>query len=266
MQLNKIGLLLCAFLILAPAALSSQARLYPRLAQEMKNDGFSGRQNGYLSGIKKESMEQNRQGYAAYEKKDYPRAILLFEKALVLDDTNMFARFNLACTLSLLYGQSGLNGMPYPSKEKLDEAIYQHLVKAADQDGHWIYKAFTDSDLDAVRDNLLAFTIYRPCPGDACPDQYYFLKPNGTAGYAAEYPDLSGMGDRPTPQPAAQGWYTLIGDYVFVFIPGIREVIASKFPSQVPEEGAGAKTGPSLNCFKFKRNETGQIMDVEWLY
>jgi hypothetical protein len=239
------------FFFSTPGIFAQNSR-YPQAARALAGDGFARRQNGYISRIGKESMDANKHGFQAYQKKDYPTAIRHFESAVTLDKKNMFAHFNLACTLSLAYGA----GDP----EVLGK-IRHHLAAAADLDVHWVYKAFTDSDLDPVRARPIDFSLYFPCPGDCCLDQHYYLHADGTAEYATEYPDLSGMGGHKDPAPQARGWSCLIGDCFVIYIPGQSAILSqsSADPSMIDEN---EQTKDGLIQVTFAKDRSGKITDV----
>ncbi len=253
-QKNSLLPLCMALLILAPAASYAQAKQYPPVAGLMARDGFTRRQNGHIAKINKESMEANRLGFLAYQKKDYAKAIGHFNEAIAIDQTNMFAHFNLACSLSLANGGNG-----DPETLRL---IRSHLAAAAALDEHWIYKAFLDTDLNAVRDRLIDFTIYFPCPGDCCPDQTYYLHTDGRAEYATAYPDLSGLGNAPKPDIEATGWYMIIGDRFLIYITG-RNAVLAQYPSNASSPADGGEVKDMLLIIPFTKNAAGKIESVD---
>ena len=102
------------------------------------------RQEIWLGIISKSSMRFNREGYAAYTRKDYATAVALFAKAIQADESNCFAHFNQACTLSLMYGRGERAADVFTE-------IYWHLSHAIALDSHWLEKTFSDSDLHPVR-------------------------------------------------------------------------------------------------------------------
>jgi tetratricopeptide (TPR) repeat protein len=245
--------LILACFVLSSTAASAQTQRYPQLAQAMARDGFARRQNAYLAKIAPESREANRLGFLAYQKKDYETAVGRFGRAIELDKTNMFAHFNLACTLSLALG-----GDPEALKN-----IRLHLAAAATLDVHWIYKAFLDADLNPVRGRLMEFDIYYPCPGDCCPDQSYFLHPDGTVEYSTSLPDLSGLPHAsPAPHIQARGWYMLIGDCFLVYVPGRAGVLA-RYSTYAAMYDDGEETRDELLFVPFTRNAAGKIEEVE---
>lgn len=237
--------------------LFAQASRYPDAARALAGDGFARRQKRYISRISRESMDANKLGFQAYQQKDYKVAIGQFDRAIELDKNNMFAHFNLACTLSLAYGASG------SGDAQILGLIRTHLAAAADLDVHWAYKTFIDPDLDPVRGRLVKYNIYFPCPGDACLDQYYYLNANGTAEYATDYPDLSGIpNNNPDPSTQARGWYCVIGDCFLIFIPGRNAILAqSPADASMMEEGEARKDG--LLMMTFSRNASGKIENVD---
>jgi hypothetical protein len=128
-------------------------------------------------------------------------------------------------------------------------------------DIHFGYQLFFDTDLDPVRKKGFSLTRYFPCPGDCCPDQWYFFKEDGTVGYNAAYPDLSGLGTTRAPDSACNGWYTVIGNYAFVFIPGREALLNAKFPSDL---SAATKSGVEngLQCFTVIFNNQQRVENI----
>ena len=250
------------FILLTAAGLFAQASQYPELARKLAHDGFAGRQSGYIARIGKASMEQNRLGFAAYQKRNWEEAIRLFRRAIELDKTNMFAHFNLACTLSLAYGND----------PKTAAEIVKHLEAASRQDVHWTYKAFLDQDLAAVREALVKFNIFLPDPGDCGMDEDYSFRPDGTVNYSASIPDVEGMGpdgkgmgfgmgDGPGPDSGLSGWYMIIGDCFLIYIPGQNKLLSESGiypPDDVPPD--------YLHVVPFIRDKSGRIVEIERMY
>jgi hypothetical protein len=261
---KRSAFLVLVILFLAPAVLSAQAAgRYPQIARAMAKDGYAGRQNAAVARIKKESMDLNRRGYALYEKKEYPGAADLFRQALVADDGNVFARYNLACALSLAWGDKDPLQTPFRSRPALGKTVARLLAEAAAVDVHWLYKIFLDPDLDSLRSDLFSYEDWIPCPGDCCPDQWYTYRPNGTVRYGAGPTDLSGLpGHESRPTAEAEGWYAVIGDYVFVHVPGKNEILKSQWPGGYPAEESGDATRAALDIFQIKRDGgTGMRLD-----
>jgi tetratricopeptide (TPR) repeat protein len=253
-------------LLLLPALGSAQAGRYPELARTMAKDGYASRQAAAVARIKPESMDANRQGWTLYEKKDYAGAIDLFTRALALDDKNVFARHNLACTLALAYGNKDPGDTPFGSRALLEKAIAKLLSGLAGDDIHWIYKLFLDPDLASVRGAFFAHEDWIPCSGDCCPDQWYTYSRDGTVVYGAGPTELSGLpGAHSTPTATANGWYLVIGDYVFVHVPDQGEILKALWPGLAGEAENGNDNTPrgSLNVFQIKRT-VGQPIKMDW--
>jgi len=247
--------LLLAFTLFLPAALGAQAARSPALAQAMARDGYAGRQAAAVAQIKKESLELNRRGFALYEKRDFAGAAGLFTRALAVDGGNVFARYNLACVLALAWGGREPRDTPYQTRAALVKAVARLLCDAARADVHWVYKIFLDSDLDPVRGELFSHEDFIPCPGDCCPDQWFTYRPDGTVRYGAGPPNLSGIpGVHSTPTAAADGWYAVFGDYVFVWIPGEAAILREQWPGGSLDADGDGPPADALDVFQIRRD------------
>ena len=192
------------------------------------------RQKIWLGLISKQSMELNRQGYAAYTRKEYGVAAAMFEKAIQVDPINCFAYFNQACTLSLMYGQGD-------GREGVVGEIVRHLVTAVDLDSHWADKAITDTDLDPIRRQPVESSLDFYCPGDACPDLHFEFYSNGTMLFFHKFPEISG---RPGAEKKAvasarkrgsPGRFTILGNSALGYIPGMtRDLERTYFGASLP--------------------------------
>ena len=88
------------------------------------------------------SMKINAAGFDLYEQKKYKDAVMVFKQAAEMDEKNAVPWYNLACTLSLLYG----------SGEVVDlSELFTSLKNAVDNNPEYLNKSKTDTDLDAVR-------------------------------------------------------------------------------------------------------------------
>lgn len=89
------------------------------------------------------SQALNAGGYTRYSKKEYAKADGWFARALALDPSNTFARYNLACNLAL----EGNSDQALWNLEQLVPA-----AKAGDPRAtHYLKKATSDDDLKSVR-------------------------------------------------------------------------------------------------------------------
>jgi hypothetical protein len=129
------------------------------------------------------SQSLNRAGYGLYEKQDYAGAVRFFREAAYVDITNVYANYNLACTLSLIRDSiwadpkarmdyhHDFNGDYYAVKYNLYEPddnyfqhvdndeicrneIFEHLTLACLLDKQYLVKAPTDRDLAGIHDTL----------------------------------------------------------------------------------------------------------------
>jgi hypothetical protein len=126
------------------------------------------------------SESLNSAGFGLYERKEYAEAIRFFREAAYLDPTNVYAHYNLACTLSLLRDsiwadpESDINYFEYVYAELYrgkynlynkdryasmhDEIcrdeIYDHLTLAILQSERYLEKAPADSDLNGIHNHL----------------------------------------------------------------------------------------------------------------
>lgn len=86
--------------------------------------------------------ELNREGFFAYQKKDYEKAIQYFKASLAINPDFIHANFNLACTYSLA-GYEFEKGRQY----------LQRLLDNDEMRGYYVEKIETDTDLDNWRDD-----------------------------------------------------------------------------------------------------------------
>ena len=208
---------LCAILFCIP--------LFSYALSEDGEAGWPGRQKLWLEMIDSKSMAYNRDGYAAYTKKDYEAAASAFEAAIKRDYDNCFAHYNLACVLSILYAK-GMRGQDAVDK------IVLHLVKAAELDGHWLERIFVDADFNPLRKKSVETGFSIPGPVDSWLNYSFF--PNGTVGIGRSYDDLRGPIEgeeetEPAPQEpprfALEGRYCILANRVLVVMPGMDSFV-----------------------------------------
>jgi TPR repeat protein len=125
----------------------------------------------------------NSAGYGLYEKKEYADAVRFFREAAYKDITNVYAHYNLACTLSLIRDSiwadpaaemdyhHNFNRDYYAAKYQLYEPddnyfdqtdndeicrneIFEHLTLACLQDRQHLEKAPVDQDLAGIHPTL----------------------------------------------------------------------------------------------------------------
>jgi hypothetical protein len=92
----------------------------------------------------KKASALNDRGMALYDKGRYPEAADLFRQAIVEDSLYLYPHYNLACCLSLLYGQGDLS---------VGQELFDELALCLGLDGSIRDKMATDTDLDAAREN-----------------------------------------------------------------------------------------------------------------
>lgn len=207
---------LCAALFLSPFISHTQGRSEAEWPE---------RQKIWMSMIDAKSMAYNREGYAAYAKKDYDTAVSAFENSIKRDPGNCFAHYNLACVLSLLYGQ-GRRGQDAMGK------IVLHLTKAATLDSHWLERVFVDADFNPIRKKGVKTSASMPGPVDS--RLTYVFSKDGRAGCARSYDDLVGgpiehepaQAAQPPSEPDWDGRYIILGDRVLVVIPGLSSELS----------------------------------------
>jgi hypothetical protein len=254
-----LGLLLCTLVFLFPIV--SRAQL----------DGEAGwpeRQKLWLSRIDAQSMAFNRDGFAAYSKKDYEAAAASFEKAIKRDYRNCFAQYNLACTLSLLYGQ-GKRG------DEVFDKIVQHLTEAIGMDSHWLERVFVDTDFNPIRRKAVQTGLSIPGPVDSRLDYVFFR--DGRADVKFGYDDLVGGPDpggapavkqKQTPQPEPTGRYVVLGTSVLVVIPGLDSTLGfitggMQFGSDAPEkEPFAGSPGADYQWLNAKLDSNGNVVEI----
>jgi hypothetical protein len=129
---------------------------------------------------KANSQSLNRAGYALYEKKDYAGAVRFFREAAYVDPSNVYAHYNLACSLSLIRDSIWAdpeNNMDYhhpfhndyyveqyaiyestegyfetfDNDEICRNEIFDHLTLTLLQNKEYIEKASHDQDLAGVQ-------------------------------------------------------------------------------------------------------------------
>ena len=217
--------------------------------------GWPSRQKLWLGVIDEKSMAYNRDGYAAYTKKNYEAAASAFESAIKRDYDNCFAHYNLACVLSLLYGKS-MRG------EDAIDKIVLHLSKAAELDSHWLERIFVDSDFNPIRKKAVKAGFSIPGPVDSRFNYSFF--PDGTVGVGRSFDDLRGpMEGEEAAEPAPQeppkfalvGRYCILENRVLAVIPGL-----DSYNDQYPGMGYEEETAE-------KENHAGSPgMDFTWLF
>jgi hypothetical protein len=222
----KRSLFLSVFLLYGIVLLCAQGPhpLKNEICVYLEKINIDNRLDKVLAGIKKESMEYNKQGYFAYEKRDWDKALRQFNKAIEIDDKNSFAHYNYACTLSLKYGSSA-------GSKALDE-IVAHLETAAELDVYWCIKIFDDTDFDAIR-KMNSLHNEHGIGGDCAMETYVSYNDDGSVNINYGW-DNSGMGPAgPEVQPREQpvipkkeiyyrGFYCIIGNSIIAFFPEIR--------------------------------------------
>jgi hypothetical protein len=132
----------------------------------------------------KNSQSLNSAGYGLYEKKDYAGAARFFREAAYVDISNVYAHYNLACSLSLLrdsiwadpsaemdyfnayynydfFSQDKYNLYPspislynIPGDELCRDEIYDHLTLAFLQNRTYIETSLIDKDLRGIHNHL----------------------------------------------------------------------------------------------------------------
>jgi hypothetical protein len=130
------------------------------------------------------SQSLNSAGYGLYEKKDYAGAARFFREAAYVDINNVYAHYNLACSLSLLrdsiwadpearmdyfnayynydyFTSDKYNIYPVPTSfyntpgdELCRDEIYDHLTLAFLRDRTYIKKSMIDKDLRGIHNHL----------------------------------------------------------------------------------------------------------------
>lgn len=96
------------------------------------------------------AIEWNNQGFEAYEKGNFIDAATLFTRSIAADSSYLYAHYNLACTLSLLF-ESGVINDYNEIIEELQICIALD-PKSITLDESWSYNRIReDSDLEAIR-------------------------------------------------------------------------------------------------------------------
>jgi hypothetical protein len=237
-------------------------------AQSAGEAGWPERQKTWLGMIDEKSMAYNRDGYTAYTKKDYEAAVTAFESAIKKDPDNCFAHYNLACTLSLLYGQ-GKRGMDVMDK------IVQHLTKAGKLDSHWLERIFVDTDFNPLRKKGIKTSDSIPGPVDS--RLTFEFSQDGKTGCMRSYDDLVGgpiegetaQPAQKPPAPTLDGRYIILGDRVLVIIPGLDSTLAffSGMGPMYGEENPPVETyagspGMDFTWFSAVLNSNGNVKEI----
>lgn len=115
----------------------------------------------------KKAKQYNAQGMKHYRQKEYPQAVLAFQKAIEFDPLHKKANYNLACVYALLPNVCGeLEALPrfYP-----EEVLFKQLKRAIEIDPHVKIKARKDLDFDRYRYSIRFLTIIEalPAPNDS---------------------------------------------------------------------------------------------------
>jgi hypothetical protein len=223
-------------LLIVPAVFAEGP--YPlknEIAVYVKKHDINNRLDKILAGINPESMEYNKQGYFAYEKKDWAQAAALFKKAIEIDGKNSFAHYNYACVLILQ------NRGPEPKEVLLDAC--QHLQFAADLDPYWALWMFHDPDLDSVRETGYQKSEYFP-GGDCAPATNTEWGADGSISVSFHWDDSTYMGEPsvdgghagpPGGMPDGHGYrgfYCTVGILFITYYP----VIVDRWSGEVTEE------------------------------
>jgi len=257
-QIRHCLLPLCAVLFFSPLV---------SYAQSAGEAGWPARQKTWLSMIDEKSMAYNRDGYTAYTKKDYETAVTAFENAIKKDSNNCFAHFNLACVLSLLYGQ-GKRG-----QDAIDKIVL-HLTKAATLDSHWLERIFVDTDFNPIRKKGIRTSASIPGPVDS--RLIYVFSQDGRAGFEQTYDDLVGgpVEDKPAQPaqvpsgPALDGRYTVLADRVLVVIPGLTSTLdwfsgMAAYGEETAEgESYAGSPGTDFAWYKATLDSRGNVKDI----
>lgn len=85
----------------------------------------------------------NSLGLRFYEQKEYKKAADLFRCSIQLNNSYQVTHYNLACMLSLQYGQGD---------KTVKRELFRHLAVAVKLDPVYFQKIKTDSDFDPVRE------------------------------------------------------------------------------------------------------------------
>ncbi|TFG62578.1 MAG: tetratricopeptide repeat protein [Spirochaetales bacterium] len=141
-----------------------------------------------LEQINDASMEYNRQGYALYEQRRYEEAISKFQQAISADSDNSFAMYNMACCYALM--------------GKENSAKVAGILERVG--GYWVVQLMVDPDLDALRNFDTGGANYWDSYGREC-----LLFSGGKALIQTSSEGSKG--------PVTEGYYCVIGEYVFMF-------------------------------------------------
>jgi hypothetical protein len=99
------------------------------------------------------SQSLNRAGYGLYEKKEYAEAARFFREAAYVDISNVYAHYNLACSLSLL--KDGLSKKFGRRKDLLGNGEAEALVKT-----YKLYNDIFEFEYGPVNENHAEVMIY----------------------------------------------------------------------------------------------------------
>jgi len=166
-------------------------------------------QGRYESYVDSESRSLNIEGYRAYSIGNYSEAEELLEEAVLLDNTNDLAHFNLACVKSLLTGQDG---------EDRSEEILMHLKEAWEIDEYWLCKTFLDSDLNAVRELAKDEEFIEYNTDDSIGTKIYNFDSNGTFSICRIFKNPCSFLTSKSKE-FKYGYYTRICDKILIYIP-----------------------------------------------
>jgi hypothetical protein len=199
------------------------------------------RQTLWLQIIDAQSMQLNRDGYTAYSKKDYETAVSKFEAAIKKDYANCFAHYNLACTLSLLYGQGRWGA------DAIDK-IVQHLTKAAELDSHWLERIFVDTDFDPIRKKNVYSGFSEMGPVDSNID--FAFRPDGSVPPSRSETTWD-----------LEGRYVILANRVLVVIPGMREYF-SRLTGMGAEDIYAGSPGTDFGWFFASLDSRGNATEI----
>jgi hypothetical protein len=237
---------------------------YVAWSEGVEGQPWSERQAIWLSMIGEKSMAFNRDGYEAYSRKNYGAAVEAFGKAIQENFKNCFAHFNTACTLSLMYGSGEKDAAVYGQ-------IYLHLVYAVGMETHYLEKSFTDTDLDPIRKEppsgeqtvLLAY--------DKSPDLIFDFYGNGEIYMFATESNASkpAQVSRDTADSITGRWgrFTILGNNVLTFIPGMEDYLIEKYPEvygdppYIVEQYAGSP-GKDYRWFYAELDESDAVIGI----
>lgn len=95
----------------------------------------------------------NNKGMEYYNNSNYIMAMNLFRNAIVEDSSYILSHYNLACVLSILYGQNKLDDSGIKEMYEELEICFGLDATLVGRDSDWFYKRLReDSDLDHIRE------------------------------------------------------------------------------------------------------------------